>query len=70
MKVPKLPPVNPAGDHVPPACGVPPNEANKFTGVPLLHRVIDPFVPAFAAVFTVTATVAVAFAHGAVPVTV
>ena len=70
MKVPKLPPVRPAGVHVPPACGDPPNELNRFTTAPLLHRVIDPFVPALVAVFTVTVTVAVAFAHGAMPVTV
>ena len=69
VNVPRLPPVSPA-DHVPPACGEPPSELNRFTGEPLLQSVIDPFVPAFAAVFTVTATVAVAFAQGAVPVIV
>ena len=70
VKVPRLPPVRPAGVHVPPAAGEPPKELNRFTAAPLLHRVTEPLLPAFAAVFTVTATVAVAFAQGAVPVTV
>ena len=56
--------------QLPPACGDPPKELKRFTAEPLLHRVIEPFEPAFAAGFTVTATVAVAFAQGAVPVTV
>ena len=70
VKVPRLPPVRPAGVHVPPAAGEPPKELNKFAAAPLLQKTLVPFVPAFAAVFTVTATVAMAFVQGAVPVTV
>ena len=70
VKVPKLPPVRPAGVHVPPAAGEPPNELKRFTAAPLLHKVIEPLLPAIAAGFTVTATVAVEFAQGAVPATV
>ena len=70
VNVPKLPPVRPAGVHVPPAAGEPPKELNKFAAAPLLQKALVPFVPAFAAGFTVTATVAVEFAQGAVPVTV
>jgi hypothetical protein len=36
----------------------------------LLHTVNVPFVPAIGAAFSVTVTVAVAFAQGAMPVTV
>jgi hypothetical protein len=49
---------------------VPPREPIKATAASLLHTVNVPFIPAFGAVFSVTVTVAVAFAHGAVPVTV
>jgi len=40
------------------------------TDAPLLQIVSVPFVPAFGAAFSVTVNVAVAFAQGAVPVTV
>jgi len=55
---------------VPPAPGAPPRELINVTAAPLLHTVNVPFVPAFGAAFSVTVTVAVAFTHGAVPVTV
>ena len=56
--------------HVPPASGLPPSCANRPVATPLLHKVIAPSVPASAAVVSVTVTVAVAFAQGAVPVIV
>ena len=41
-----------------------------WNNAPFEQALNVPFPPAFAAVFTVTATVAVAFVQGAVPVTV
>jgi hypothetical protein len=43
---------------------------NRLIEAPLLQTVKVPFVPAFGSPVSVTVTVAVAFAQGAVPVTV
>ena len=45
-------------------------ERKGYAAVPVAHTSKVPFVPALAAVFSVTVTVAVAFVHGAKPVTV
>ncbi len=39
-------------------------------GAPLLHTLVEPLVPALAGGFTVTITVAEAFAQGGAPITV
>ena len=56
--------------QAPPACGAPPSCANKEVVAAFAQMVNEPFVPAFVVAFSVTVTVAVAFGHGAVPVTV
>src|SRR5206468_965036 len=62
-----------AGDHEPPASGVPPNCANNCDAVTVLpaHIVSVPFVPALGCACSVTVTVAVASTvHGAIANTV
>ena len=66
-----IPPTTGLGPlHAPPGSGTPPKLFTKAIDAPVEQSVIDPFDPAVAARFSVTVTVAVAFAHGATPVTV
>ena len=66
-----MPPTTALGPlQVPPASGVPPKLLINPTDALLLHTVSVPLVPAVGAAFSVTVTVAVAFAQGTTPVTV
>ncbi len=50
-------PLSSIGDQVPPGSGVPPKLSNKSTMELLVHKSIEPFVPAIGCGDTVTVTV-------------
>ena len=64
-----IPPTSPPL-QVPPAVGVPPSTEKRFTGMPFSQIAVEASVPAFGGADSVTVIDAVAFAQGAVPLTV
>jgi hypothetical protein len=71
LYVPRFPPVSADGpDHVPEEDGLPPSDENKFPDEPFEQKLTVPSIPAFGGAVSVTETVAVAFGHPPVPVTV